>query len=131
MLFADDAVVATNTRNELQPLIDRFSQACRDFGLTISLKKTNIVGHDTETMSSITIDDYELYDVCHFTYDGYTFTPTTSDWTQISIRGLAMQLQQSLVSRCECGHDVGEDKDNRLRCIKGEKANQLQAEKHP
>ena len=39
MLFADDAAVATHTQRELQSLMDRFSQACKDFGLTISLKK--------------------------------------------------------------------------------------------
>ena len=41
MLFADDAAVATHTQEELQSLMDCFSQACKDFGLTISLKKTN------------------------------------------------------------------------------------------
>ena len=34
MLFADDAAVATHTQRELQSLMDRFSQACKDFGLT-------------------------------------------------------------------------------------------------
>ena len=49
MLFADDAaVVATHTQEELQSLMDCFSQACKDVGLTISLKKTNVLGQDTE-----------------------------------------------------------------------------------
>ena len=39
ILFADDAAVTTHTQQELQALMDRFSQACKDFGLTISLKK--------------------------------------------------------------------------------------------
>ena len=47
MLFADDAAVATHTQEELQSLTDCFSQACKDFGLTISLKKTNVLGQDT------------------------------------------------------------------------------------
>ena len=47
MLFADDAAVATHTQKELQSLMDCFSQACKDFGLTISLKKTNVLGQDT------------------------------------------------------------------------------------
>ena len=37
MLLADDAAVTTRTQEELQALMDRFSQACKDFGLTISL----------------------------------------------------------------------------------------------
>ena len=47
MLFADDAAVATHTQEELQSLMDCFSQACKDFELTISLKKTNVLGQDT------------------------------------------------------------------------------------
>ena len=44
MLFADDVAVTTHTQQELQALMDRFSQACKGFGLTISLKKTNVLG---------------------------------------------------------------------------------------
>ena len=47
MLFADDAEIDTHTQEELQSLMDCFSQACKDFGLTISLKKTNVLGQDT------------------------------------------------------------------------------------
>ena len=47
MLFADDAAVTTHTQQELHAPMDRFSQACKDFGLTISLKKTNVLGQDT------------------------------------------------------------------------------------
>ena len=56
MLFADDAAVVTHTQEELQSLLDCFSQACKDFGLTISLKKTNVLGQDTEAPPVITID---------------------------------------------------------------------------
>ena len=39
MLFADDAVLVTHTIEDLQQLIDRLSHACKEFGLTISIKK--------------------------------------------------------------------------------------------
>ena len=42
----------------------RFSQACKDFTLTISLKMTKVLGQDTMELPAITIDDYEL-DVAH------------------------------------------------------------------
>ena len=93
MLFADDAAVATHTKEELQSLMDCFSQACKDFGLTISLKKTNVLGQDTEAPPVITIDDYELY----------APSLTTSHRTQRSTRGLGRQLHLSVVSRLECG----------------------------
>ena len=48
MLFADDAAVATHEQAELQSLMDRFSEACKDFSLTISLKKTKVFAQGTE-----------------------------------------------------------------------------------
>ena len=60
MLLADDAAVMTHAQQELQALMSRFSQACKDFGLTISLKKINVPGQDTMELPAITIDDYEL-----------------------------------------------------------------------
>ena len=59
MLFADDAAVVTHTQRELQLLMDHFSQACKDFGLIISLKKTNVLGQDIPAPPVITINDYE------------------------------------------------------------------------
>ena len=41
MLFADDAAIAAHSPSQLQYLMDRFANACTDFGLTISLKKKN------------------------------------------------------------------------------------------
>ena len=76
ILFADDAAIATHTQEELQSLMDCFSQACNDFGLTISLKKTNVLGQDTEAPPGITI--YELNVVCQFTYLGSTITDNLS-----------------------------------------------------
>ena len=72
MPFVDDAAVTTHTQQELQALMERFSQACKDFGLTISLKKTNVLGQDTMELPAITIDDYELDVIEQFTYLGST-----------------------------------------------------------
>ena len=58
--------------------MDCFSQACKDFGLTISLKKTNVLEQDTEAPPIITIDDYELDALCQFTYIGSTITDNLS-----------------------------------------------------
>ena len=83
MLFADDAAVTTHTQQEMQALMDRFSQACKVFGLTISLKKTNVLGQDTMELPAITIDDYELDVVELFTYLGSTITDNLSLDTEI------------------------------------------------
>ena len=58
--------------------MDCFSQACKDFGLTISLEKTNVLGQDTEALPVITIDNYELDAVCQCTYLGSTITDNLS-----------------------------------------------------
>jgi len=86
MLFADDAAVATHTQQELQTLMNRFSQACKDFGLTMSLKKTNVMGQDTEDTPVIAIDDYELDVVHQFTYLGSTISDNLSLETEIDRR---------------------------------------------
>ena len=40
LLFADDVAITTHTQEDLQWLLDCFSDACRHFGLTISPAKT-------------------------------------------------------------------------------------------
>ena len=100
MLFADDAAVVAHTQEELQSLMNCFSQACKDFGLTISLKKTNVLGQDTETPSVITIDDYELVVVCQFTYIGSTITDILSLDAEINKRiGKAASTLARLIAR--------------------------------
>ena len=67
MLFADDAAITAHTEHDLQQLMDRFSHACCDFSLTISLKKTNVLGQDVDTPPVITINNYQLEVVYEFT----------------------------------------------------------------
>ena len=44
LLFADDATITTHTQEDLQRLLDRFSDTCRHFRPTISLAKTQVMG---------------------------------------------------------------------------------------
>lgn len=78
MLFADDAALASHTQSGLQRLIDRMAHACREFGLTISLKKTEIMGQDVSEAPIINIGDYTLQVVEQFTYLGSTVTSNLS-----------------------------------------------------
>ncbi|CAH1252458.1 Hypp9298 [Branchiostoma lanceolatum] len=78
LLFADDAGLAAHTEQGIQSLMDRFSRACQDFGLIISLKKTEVLGQNVEAPPAITIRDYELKAVNHFTYLGSTASNTLS-----------------------------------------------------
>ena len=74
LLFADDTAVTTHTVQELQILMDRFSQACKDLGPTISQRKTNMLAQGVETPPVITIDNHKLGNVHQFTYLGSTIT---------------------------------------------------------
>ena len=41
--FADDRALLTHTEEALQHIVNRFSDAAKNFGLTISLKKTEVL----------------------------------------------------------------------------------------
>ena len=43
MLFADDCAFLAPTEEEVQPIVNRFSDAAKNFGLTISPKKTEVL----------------------------------------------------------------------------------------
>ena len=86
--------------------MDRFSQDCKGFALTMSLKKTC-----SETWYRSTAGHHHhrrLWTLCCLTVhlDIITSVPpslTTSPWAQRSTRGLGRYLQLSHVSRLECG----------------------------
>ena len=107
MLFAADAAVATHQQEELQALMNRFSQACKDFGLTISLKKTNILGQNTPSTPAITVDDYELEVVHQFTYLGSSITDNLSLDTELDKRiGKASTTLARLTKRVWANRDL-------------------------
>ena len=43
LLFADDCALLSHTEEALQHIVNRFSDAGKNFGLTISLKKTEVL----------------------------------------------------------------------------------------
>ncbi|KAJ8333488.1 hypothetical protein SKAU_G00414960 [Synaphobranchus kaupii] len=100
MLFADDAALISHSEEALQRLINCFALACRDFGLTISLKKTNIMGQDVSNVPSICIEDYALEVVENFTYLGSTISSNLSLDGELNIRiGKAATMMAQLSKR--------------------------------
>ena len=85
-LFADDAALATRTEAALQSLVDRLAHLCREFGLTISVKKAEVMSHETESPPSIHIGDYDLNPVSQFQYLGPTISSNLSLEPEISAR---------------------------------------------
>ena len=69
-VVADNAALTTYTGETLQWLITRVTEACNELGLTISLKRTKIMGQDVSETPQIRIDDHALEAVDNFTYLG-------------------------------------------------------------
>lgn len=67
-----------HTQQQLQSLIDGFSKAYKNFGLTISLKKTNVIRQSTGAPPVVTTNNYVLEVVHDFTYIGSTITDNLS-----------------------------------------------------
>ena len=63
---------------ELQQFMNHFSKACEDFGLTISLMKTQVMGQGVDSPPSIIISTQELEVVHDFMYLGSTISDTLS-----------------------------------------------------
>ena len=74
LLFADDAALVSHSEEGLQRLLDRFSNSCDLFGLTISLKKTKVIGQATPSQPLLNTHEENLEVVHQFLYLGSTVT---------------------------------------------------------
>ena len=98
--FADDAALAAHSEEALQRLIDRFAAACKKFGLTIRLKKTEVMCQDATNAPSISIDEFTLAVVDKFTYLGLTISSNLSLDSELDTRiGKAATAMAHLTKR--------------------------------
>ena len=108
LLFADDAALTAHQEDHLESLMNRFSKACEDFRLTISLKKTNIMNQDTESPPSIAINNYQLEVITEeFTYLGSTVTDSLDMGPELNRRiGRATSIVARLSKRVWENHKL-------------------------
>ena len=90
LLFADDCALLAHTVDDIQAITNAFARSARRFGLTISLKKTEVIyqpkpGADY-TAPTITIDNNALNVVDKFTYLGSTISQNALIDDEISAR---------------------------------------------
>ena len=86
MLFVDEASLTAHTEDVIQLLISWFAHACKEFGPTVILKKTNILDQDVSSMPSISIGDCTLEAVENFIYLGSTISSNLSRDTALNQR---------------------------------------------
>ncbi|KAL8582730.1 hypothetical protein ACOMHN_051516 [Nucella lapillus] len=90
LLYADDCAIVAHSEDDLQRLADSLSAATRHFGLTISIKKTEVIFQpskgSTANMPEIKIDGKVLNNVDSFTYFGSSLSFSNSLDKEISNR---------------------------------------------
>ncbi len=86
MLFADDAALTAHTKDALQRLISSFTRASDEFGLTISLKKSNVMGQDVSSTPCISFGHHTLETEEDFTYLGSTISSNLSLDNELNTR---------------------------------------------
>jgi hypothetical protein len=90
LLFADDCALIAHSQDSAQQLFDRFACAARRFGLTVSLKKTEVVFQpscrQTHTAPVIKAGDTVLKVVDKFCYLGSVLSTDASIDDDISAR---------------------------------------------
>ena len=86
MLFVEEASLTAHTEDALQLHISCFAHACKEFGLTVILKKTNILGQDVSSKPSTSIGDCTLEVVENSIYLGSTISSNLSLDTALNQR---------------------------------------------
>jgi hypothetical protein len=100
MLFADDAVLTSHTEIGLQEVVNRLSHACKEFGLSLNLKKTNNLAQGIDREPDVTIGNTHVEVVESFTYLGSTISSSISLDAEISSRiGKAAAIMSKLNKR--------------------------------
>ena len=77
LLFADDSALVAHSAEEMQNIVDAFSNASKKFGLKINIKKTEVLYQPNSTRTreeDIMVDGNKLNSVLEFTYLGSTIS---------------------------------------------------------
>ncbi|KAL8601457.1 hypothetical protein ACOMHN_000399 [Nucella lapillus] len=122
LLYADDCAIVAHSEDDLQRVTDSLSAATNHFGLTISIKKTEVIFQpskgSTANMPEIKIDGKVLNNVDSFTYLGSSLSSSNSLDKEISNRiakasasyGRLYKRQPSALEDCTWRSVVPEDK---------------------
>ena len=88
LLFADDSTLVTHSAEEMQKIVDVFSDASKKFDLKINVKKTELLYQPNSTRTreeDIIFDGNKLNSVLEFTYRRITIS--SMDALTVKYRG--------------------------------------------
>ena len=105
LLFADDVAMVSYQQDGFQRLMDKFSDVCDLFGLTISQKKTQFMGQTAPAPPCITVSGKELEVAHQFQYLG----PTTTDTLSLDVE-LSKHISKALTTVSKLTRRVWENK---------------------
>ena len=77
LLFADDSALVVHSAEEMQKIVDAFSDVSKKFGLKINIKKTEVLYQPNSTRTreeDIMVDGNKLNSVLEITYFGSTIS---------------------------------------------------------
>ena len=77
LIFADDSALVAHSAEDIQKIVDAFSDASKKFGLKINIKKTEVLYQSNSTRTreeDIMVDGNKLNSVLEFTYLGSTIS---------------------------------------------------------
>ena len=111
LMFADDCALVAHTEADAQKLMDAFARSARRYGLTVSIKKTEVLfqpkPNSPYVPPRITIDNQPLKVAEHFTYLGSIISSDGSINSEITSRiAKASASFGRLISRLWSTHDV-------------------------
>jgi hypothetical protein len=111
LLYADDCALTSHTLEEAQELLDLFSSSAKRFGLTISLKKTEVMHQSSpvtnQSNASLTCEGQVLQCAENFCYLGSVLNRNVSLEKEIESRlGKASAAFGSLRSRLWNDHGI-------------------------
>ena len=108
LLFADDSALVAHSAEEMQKIVDAFSDASKKFGLKINIKKTEVLYQSNSTRTreeDIMVDGNKLNYVLEFTYlvMDALMTKYRGGWPRLVHLSADYARDSGTTTMCPCG----------------------------
>ena len=109
LLFADDSALVAHSAEEMQKIVNAFSNVSKKFGLKINIKKTEVLYQHNSTRTreeDIMVDGNNLNSVLEFTYIRSTISLTMKyrgGWPRLVHLSADYARDSGTITMCPCG----------------------------